>query len=810
MGRGGVPTLQKSPHPPYSYCPALSITDMLSLKVIQDTFFKVSTASSSSLSDSQKVLVRAGTTLAVNQYEFTTGHLKVELATPISPLGTSGYIYEKHIQLSKDNQILRFDIADLPAPPPGFAQLWIAKTTKIKTSPEDSSNLAPHQQAELLLGETYLVLGYACVDDHFRVTLSQPIPGFGSIGYVWRLHGQIKKDGKIIPYDANALNIIIVKNTTFKKRPIDAGGLTATQKTNIPAGRIYGLIGYTMESGHVKVSLTENLPQFGNTGYLYPYHVRLLRAGKEIDVSGGLTYTGPKEVVVNQPITLSGAFDRQKMAVVGLLAEDKYSIPVQLNRTTGIWQASLAKGFSVAGARWLRLRGTDTSGQLLGSQVINIAVTNAQQGVGDALRLRIQSDTVFKVTPVDSDRLNSEQKVAVKAGQTFEVSSYGWLDGHLKVTLATSLPPVGNFGYFYSPHIQLTKGSQVLSPPVEQDPPEIQAPAVMVVKQNTFIKIQAADAGALSANQKAELKAGQKLGISGYASISGHFRVTLTQSISGFGNVGYVYWRHVQIERNGEVVPFNPDALTATMRQSTLLKRRPVDGASLSNSDKVTLPQGRVYGLSSYGIEDFHIKAALTEELPNFGNTGFIYPGHVLMRRGGQTFDPIPQQVELSVPYFSQRDNPRFYWSTCNVTSIAMVFYYYGERSKWGGQLEDELLEWCLSRYGEGSQTDHSVLTQLIRAYGYKHSFSTTRRWSEVQMELINRRPVVIAGDFTATGHITTIIGYNRQGYIVNDPWGDALTGYSYTEGPRLLYPYGYMDSVCGPDGNVWAHFISK
>ncbi len=127
-----------------------------------------------------------------------------------------------------------------------------------------------------------------------------------------------------------------------------------------------------------------------------------------------------------------------------------------------------------------------------------------------------------------------------------------------------------------------------------------------------------------------------------------------------------------------------------------------------------------------------------------------------------------------------------------------------------GGQLEDELLQWCFNYGGVGSQTDHSVLSAMVRAYGFKHSFSTTSNWSDVKNELINRRPVVIAGYFTATGHIITIIGYNRQGFIVQDPWGDALTGYSHLEGRRLMYPYSYMDRVCGPDGNVWIHSIQK
>ena len=98
----------------------------------------------------------------------------------------------------------------------------------------------------------------------------------------------------------------------------------------------------------------------------------------------------------------------------------------------------------------------------------------------------------------------------------------------------------------------------------------------------------------------------------------------------------------------------------------------------------------------------------------------------------------------------------------------------------------------------------------MPRSEYVKTSFSTTRQWSEIKNELNNRRPVVIAGDFTATGHIVTAIGYTYSGYIVNDPWGNALTGYSSTEGSRLIYPYEYMDRVAGPNGGVWAHLIGK
>ncbi len=334
----------------------------------------------------------------------------------------------------------------------------------------------------------------------------------------------------------------------------------------------------------------------------------------------------------------------------------------------------------------------------------------------------------------------------------------------------------------------------------------------MLVTETTYIKGAPEDAAGLSSSQKEQLLLGQNFGVRGYASTAGHFRVTLTESVPNFGDVGYVFRQHVQLRKEGKLIAYDPDSLTVIIQKETLLKRRPVDSGQLSAKDRVSLPVGRIYGVEGYKTESNHVKVTLTEELPGYGNTGYLYPGHILVRRGSTAIDlfpKLPKRVELNVPYFSQRDNPRYYWSTCNVTAIAMVLYYYGLRPSYSYNLADELLEWILDRYGIDAQTDHTVLQQLIRAYGFKSSFSTTRKWSEIDWELANGRPLVLAGDFTATGHIVTVIGYAPEGLIVNDPWGDAYTGYTNTEGRRLMYHNGYINQVCGPDGNIWAHFIS-
>lgn len=783
------------------------MTESTNLQILQDTFFKATPTDSSSLSNNQKVRLTAGQTFKINNYQPINGHFKVELTSPLVPVGNVGYLYDKHVEITQTNPI--FSSVDPANIPPGCSLLTINQTTQLKTKPEDSSELSSRQKLELTQGQNFYITGYTCLEGHFRVSFLKEIANFGRFGYLYAPHIKIQKDGKVVQFETNPVILTVLKTTLFKKRPVDGSTLKLEEQITLPAGWIYGVTGYQLESGHLKVSITENIPGFGNTGYFFPDFIQLSQGGKNINTSPALTYQSATEFLVKEPATLTGTFDPKQVANVRVLAEDKFALPVVLNKNAGTWQVILNQGFQEPGARWLRLRGSDSNGRIVASLIINLTVSDNAMTVGKELTLKILTDTFFKIALIDAEKLNNQQKFLVKSGQNLSISKYGFVDGHLKVTLNSALAPLGTFGYFYEPHIQLSKGNQVLKFDIE-DVPDTQLTAEMLVTETTWIKSKPIDSSTLPANQKAELLLGQNFAITGYACIKGHYRITLAQSIPNFGNIGYIYWRHIQLKKDNNIIAYDPKALTATVLQNTAFKKKPIDTSKLSNTEKIGLPTGRNYGISSYGLEDGHIKVAFTEDFPNFGNTGYLYPPHIKMRRGSQTFNPFPNQVELNVPHFSQRDNPRFYWSTCNVTSIAMALYYYGMRTSWGGQLEDELLQWCLNKYGEGSQTDHSVLSQLIRAYGYKSTFNTNRTWLNIQTEIINRRPCILAGDFTATGHIVCVVGYTPQGLIVNDPWGDALTGYADTEGAKLFYPYSYLNRVAGPDGNIWAHFISR
>jgi uncharacterized protein YvpB len=520
------------------------------------------------------------------------------------------------------------------------------------------------------------------------------------------------------------------------------------------------------------------------------------------------TYSGPREVLVNRPVTLKGTYDASRIVRVMVSAEDRVLFKVSLSQ--GTWQAELTKGFSVAGARWLRMRGFDKAGKEVENRVFYVTVSTNPLTVGQALTLKVLQDTYFKVSSQDSAKLNSQQKILVKAGQVFNVNRYGLLDSHLKVELANEIAPIGGFGYFYEQHVQMSRGTQVLRFDIDDVPDQAADGLQLLISTTTFIKQNRRDSSELTNAQKYQLLQGENLAIRGYACLGGYFRVTLREAIPGFGTSGYIYWRHARLSRSGREVPYDPDALTAKVLQTTALKKLPQDAVKLKPDEKATVTAGQVYGVSSYSVESGHLKISATEEIPGFGNTGYIYPAYVQMRRGSRPVNPIPPQVELNVPYFSQRDNPRLSWATCNVTAIGMVMYYYGIRSKEGGQLEDELLQWCFDRHGYGSQTNHNVLEELIQAYGFKGTFSTKMTWQSIKEELINRRPVVLCGYFTHGGHIVTLIGFTPDGFVVNDPWGDGYYGYYSTEGRKLLYPYDYCNEMCGPDGEVWTHLIRR
>jgi peptidoglycan hydrolase-like protein with peptidoglycan-binding domain len=134
---------------------------------------------------------------------------------------------------------------------------------------------------------------------------------------------------------------------------------------------------------------------------------------------------------------------------------------------------------------------------------------------------------------------------------------------------------------------------------------------------------------------------------------------------------------------------------------------------------------------------------------------------------------------------------------------------YFGQPQQSGGQqLEDQLYEY-MTNNGLSRHSPDDLRKVLIQ-YGYQDNFQPDAKWAEVKAWIDRGKPCITHGWFTQSGHIICIIGYNSNGWIVHDPYGEwHKDGYdTQKSGANLLYSYAMMKDVCGPDGDLWIHYV--
>lgn len=168
------------------------------------------------------------------------------------------------------------------------------------------------------------------------------------------------------------------------------------------------------------------------------------------------------------------------------------------------------------------------------------------------------------------------------------------------------------------------------------------------------------------------------------------------------------------------------------------------------------------------------------------------------------------------MPGYTQFDNELFPDGTCNTTSVAMVvdYFHYGVVKGPYARTADNLTYYCTQH--KLDRHELAVLDQLLEKFGVSDESSFTTSMDELKAWLRSGKPAIVQGEFTDSGHIMVVLGYDEEKgvFICNDPAGTwrpvfHYGGEGWTPGYGVEYPSAWFRAKAAPDGNVWAHLCS-
>ena len=177
--------------------------------------------------------------------------------------------------------------------------------------------------------------------------------------------------------------------------------------------------------------------------------------------------------------------------------------------------------------------------------------------------------------------------------------------------------------------------------------------------------------------------------------------------------------------------------------------------------------------------------------------------GDRITSRKGNVFslDNGKGKLLSNVEWYSQRDNVGdntngvFGYNMCQLTSLAMVMNAMGiKRLNASGQYEDELYSYAkLAGYGGSKlwKNTAKVYEKVTEKYDIVLTWYSKDIVKHAKETIDKGKPFILSMDYKEDGqhgHVIVAVGYTENTLIINDPYGDNITGYSEHNGAFVEY----------------------
>ncbi|MEM0980011.1 MAG: D-Ala-D-Ala carboxypeptidase family metallohydrolase [Cyanobacteria bacterium P01_H01_bin.58] len=209
------------------------------------------------------------------------------------------------------------------------------------------------------------------------------------------------------------------------------------------------------------------------------------------------------------------------------------------------------------------------------------------------MKVKVKSDTLFKLQPKLSRELADSEKVFVKNKTEYEIEFYTEVgNNHVRLELANvALGDQKTFTWYaYKPDIEIV-GSSITAK----------------VVSDTLFKAAPVLSTELSDRDKVFVKNGTEFELQSYApAAANHTRIAIANAFLGPDNRNTWYAYNPDLKIEGQKINLR-------VISDTLFKAKPVMSSQLPASDKVFVPNGTTFDLHSYAdAEASHIKVALS------------------------------------------------------------------------------------------------------------------------------------------------------------------------------------------------------